>query len=89
VVARARAPRSPAVQDFRTRPVTFLRERQPPALIVWGQNDPAFIAAGATACLRDLPGAELHLLDAGHFAVEEQAVEVARLIVHFMEQLPP
>ncbi|HME89854.1 MAG TPA: alpha/beta fold hydrolase [Myxococcaceae bacterium] len=67
----------------------FLRERQPPTLIVWGQNDPAFIPAGATAYLRDLPRAELHMLDAGHFAVEEQAVAIARFIVPFMEKLPP
>lgn len=67
----------------------FLRERQPPVLIVWGANDPAFIAAGAKAYLRDVPGAELHLLDAGHFAVEEKAVEIAQLIVPFMERLGP
>ncbi|MET0286209.1 MAG: alpha/beta fold hydrolase [Polyangiales bacterium] len=65
----------------------FLRERRPPTLIVWGREDPAFIAAGAQAYLRDVPEAELHLLDAGHFAVEEQAVPVAQRIVMFMEHL--
>ncbi len=40
-------------------------------LIVWGQNDPFFTVAGAKAFQRDLPKAELHLLDAGHFALEE------------------
>jgi pimeloyl-ACP methyl ester carboxylesterase len=65
----------------------FLRARQPPALIVWGEHDPAFIAAGAQAYLRDLPNAELHLLDAGHFAVEEQAVAIAQDIVGFMIRL--
>lgn len=65
----------------------FLREHRPPTLIVWGEHDPAFIAAGARAYLRDLPDAELHLLDAGHFAVEEQAVEIAQHIVRFMERL--
>lgn len=58
-----------------------LREHQPPTLIVWGKNDPAFIAAGAEAYLRDLPNAELHLIDAGHFAVEEKPVEIAKYIV--------
>jgi pimeloyl-ACP methyl ester carboxylesterase len=66
----------------------FLREHQPPTLIVWGKNDPAFIAAGAEAYLRDLPNAELHLIDAGHFAVEEKPVEIAKYIVPFMDKLP-
>jgi pimeloyl-ACP methyl ester carboxylesterase len=67
----------------------FLRERKPPTLIVWGEHDPAFIAAGARAYLRDVPDAELHLLDAGHFAVEEQAVAIAQYIVAFVDRLPP
>ncbi|WP_437688693.1 alpha/beta fold hydrolase [Sorangium sp. So ce176] len=67
----------------------FLRSRQPPTLIVWGRNDADFIRAGATAYLRDVPRAELHLLDAGHFAVEEQAVAIAQHVTRFMERLPP
>lgn len=66
----------------------YLRERQPPTLIVWGKNDPAFIAAGAEAYLQDVPDAELHLLEAGHFAVEEKPVEIAKYIVDFMNRLP-
>jgi pimeloyl-ACP methyl ester carboxylesterase len=66
----------------------YLRMHKPPMLIVWGEHDPAFIAAGARAYLRDVPGAELHLLDAGHFAVEETAVEIAQYIVAFVERLP-
>ncbi|MFO1519052.1 MAG: alpha/beta hydrolase [bacterium] len=66
----------------------FLRKHHPPTLIVWGKNDPAFIAAGAEAYRRDLPKAELHLIDAGHFAVEERPVEIAKYIVDFMERLP-
>jgi pimeloyl-ACP methyl ester carboxylesterase len=65
----------------------FLREQKPPTLITWGKNDPAFIEAGARAYLRDLPDAELHLIDAGHFAVEEKPVEIARHIVIFMSRL--
>lgn len=67
----------------------FLRARKPPTLIVWGRNDADFISAGATAYLRDLPRAELHLLDAGHFALEEQAVTIAQHVTRFMEKLPP
>jgi len=66
---------------------SFLRTRQPPTLIVWGEHDPAFIVPGAEAYLRDLPTAELHLIDAGHFAVEEQPVLVARYIVAFLDRL--
>lgn len=62
----------------------LLRERQYPTLIVWGKNDPAFIAAGAQAYLRDLPRAELHLLNAGHFAVEEMPSVIAGHILDFM-----
>lgn len=64
----------------------FLRERQPPALIVWGKNDAIFPAAGARAYLRDLPRAELHLLDTGHFALEDQGDEIARLMRAFLDR---
>lgn len=66
----------------------FLRKQQPPTLIVWGKNDAAFTPVGAAAYLRDLPNAELHLIDAGHFAVEEQAVLIAKYMVHFLDRLP-
>jgi len=65
----------------------YLRKYQPPTLIVWGKNDPAFIAAGAKAYLKDVPNAELHLLDSGHFSVEEKPVEIAKYIVDFMNKL--
>lgn len=64
-----------------------LRQIRPPTLIVWGKNDPAFIVAGAKAYLQDLPGAELHLIDAGHFAVEEKAVEIAQHMLAFLERV--
>ncbi len=63
----------------------LMREKQFPALIVWGKNDAAFIADGARAYLRDLPNARLHLLDAGHFAVEEKCAEVAKYVLEFMD----
>jgi pimeloyl-ACP methyl ester carboxylesterase len=62
----------------------FFRERQPPTLIVWGRNDVIFPAEGARAYLKDLPRAELHLLDTGHFALEEQGDEIARLMRDFL-----
>jgi len=66
----------------------FLRKQRPPTLIVWGKNDAAFVPAGATAYLRDVPNAELHLIDAGHFAVEEQAVLIAKYMIQFLDALP-
>lgn len=62
----------------------YFRKHQPPMLIVWGKNDKIFPAAGATPYLRDLPKAELHLLDTGHFALEEDGDEIAWLIRDFL-----
>ncbi len=62
----------------------YFRKHQPPMLIVWGKNDKIFPAAGATPYLRDLPKAELHLLDTGHFALEEDGDEIARLMREFL-----
>jgi pimeloyl-ACP methyl ester carboxylesterase len=62
----------------------FFRERQPPTLIVWGKNDVIFPADGARAYLEDLPRAQLHLLDTGHFALEDQGEEIARLMRDFL-----
>jgi len=65
----------------------FLRKNKYPTLIVWGKNDPVFIPQGAKAYLRDVPNAELHLLNAGHFAVEEKPVEIAKYITSFINNL--
>jgi pimeloyl-ACP methyl ester carboxylesterase len=62
----------------------YFRERRPPVLIVWGRNDEIFGPAGAEAFLRDLPDAELHLLDTGHFALEEELDRIADLIRDFL-----
>lgn len=67
----------------------YFRKHQPPALIVWGKNDVIFPAAGARAYLRDLPRAELHLLDAGHFALEDNGDEIARLMLDFFDRKLP
>lgn len=62
----------------------FFRDRRPPTLIVWGRRDPFFTVDGARAYLRDLPDAELHLLDAGHFALETHGDEIAALMRDFL-----
>lgn len=67
----------------------YFRKHQPPTLIVWGQNDVIFPADGARAYLQDLPCAELHLLDTGHFALEEKGDEIARLMLEFLDTKPP
>jgi pimeloyl-ACP methyl ester carboxylesterase len=61
-----------------------LRELRPPTLVVWGRNDPSFIASGAKAFKGDLPDSEVHLLDAGHFALDEKNDEIASLILAFL-----
>lgn len=62
----------------------YLRDSQPPLLAVWGRHDPAFLRAGALAYKRDLPDAEVHLLDTGHFALETHHGEIAALVRDFM-----
>ncbi|MGL4909488.1 MAG: alpha/beta fold hydrolase [Bacteroidales bacterium] len=64
----------------------ILRQHQPKTLIVWGAKDIKFNADGAKAYLKDLPNAELHLLDAGHFAAEEKTRDIALLILKFMKK---
>lgn len=61
----------------------FFRSRQPKTLIVWGKNDPFFTVEGAQAYLRDIPEAELHLIDTGHFALEDSCEFIAEKINSF------
>jgi len=61
----------------------FLRDRQPKALIFWGQNDIFFTREGGEAYLKDLPNAEMHRLDSGHFAVEDCLYEIPTGMVRF------
>jgi pimeloyl-ACP methyl ester carboxylesterase len=65
----------------------YFRKHQPPMLIAWGQNDVIFPATGARAYLKDLPRAKLHLLDTGHFALEDKAEEIAKLILDMQDSL--
>ncbi|WP_433474548.1 alpha/beta fold hydrolase [Spirillospora sp. CA-142024] len=64
----------------------WLREHTPPTLIVWGAGDPFFPEPGARAYSRDVPDAELHLFDTGHFALETHLPEIAPLIATFMDR---
>lgn len=65
----------------------YFRESQPPTLIVWGQGDEIFPESGAHPYLRDLPNAELHILeDAGHFALESHGPEIIAYIRGFIER---
>jgi pimeloyl-ACP methyl ester carboxylesterase len=61
----------------------YFRKFQPPALIVWGRNDFVFLPAGAEAYGRDLKHVELHMFDAGHFALETHVAEIADRILGF------
>lgn len=67
----------------------YFAEHQPPALVVWGRNDGFFPEAGAHAYLRDLPEAELHVLDSGHFALADKLPEIAGLVADFLDRLKP
>lgn len=63
----------------------YFRSHQPPFLAVWGRHDPAFVPAGAQAYKRDLPNAEVYLLDTGHFALETHHQEIAKYIRDFLQ----
>lgn len=64
----------------------FLRERQPKTLIFWGQSDIFFTPEGGEAFLKDLPDAQMHRLEAGHFAVEDHLDYIAVHIVKFYKE---
>ena len=64
----------------------YFREFQPPALIVWGKNDYIFPAEGAEPYKRDLKNIEFHLLDTGHFALEEDGDIIAGFIRDFLKR---
>ena len=80
--------------DYRTNVASYsewqawLRKHQPPTLVVWGEHDPSFLPAGAKAFQQDLPNAHIHLLDAGHFALDEQTDAIAQLILQFLSKHP-
>jgi pimeloyl-ACP methyl ester carboxylesterase len=65
---------------------SYLRTNRPPVLAVWGKNDVFFVPPGAEAYRRDVPDAEIHFLDAGHFALETHHREVANFIRDFLDR---
>ena len=62
----------------------YFRVKHPRMLIVWGINDPFFTVEGAKAYQRDIPDAELHLIDTGHFALEDSSDFIAERMKHFL-----
>ena len=62
----------------------YFRERRPPLLAIWGENDPFFLPPGAEAYRRDVPDALVRFLDTGHFALETHAGEIAQEIRRFL-----
>jgi pimeloyl-ACP methyl ester carboxylesterase len=64
----------------------YFRRTQVPLLAVWGANDQIFGPAGAEAFAQDLPGARIHLLDAGHFALESEIDNITELVAEFLER---
>jgi pimeloyl-ACP methyl ester carboxylesterase len=80
--------------DYRTNVASYpawgqwLRQHHPKTLVVWGKYDPSFQVDEVAAIKRDVPDAETHILDAGHFALYERPDEIARLMGDFLQQLP-
>jgi len=78
--------------DYRTNQAAFpawqawLKQHQPPTLVLWGRYDPSFTVAGALTYADALPDAEVHLLDAGHFALDEATPEIAQLTRAFLDR---
>ncbi len=64
----------------------YFRKYQPPTLVVWGKNDPIFPEAGAHPYKRDLEDLEFHILDTGHFALEEDGFVIAELMRSFLDR---
>lgn len=63
----------------------YFRQSKPPLLAIWGKNDPFFVPPGAEAFRKDLPTAQVRLLDTGHFAIETHVEEIAAAIRAFLE----
>ena len=76
--------------DYRTNVNSYpkwqawMRDKQPRLLVVWGKHDPSFDISEPEAYLRDVPTAEVHVLDAGHFALDTAADEIAGLVQAFV-----
>ncbi len=64
----------------------YFRRYQPPTLIAWGKNDYIFPGEGAEPYKRDLQNVDFHLLDTGHFALEEDGEVIANLMRDFLDR---
>jgi len=79
--------------DYRTNVAAYpawqayLHEHRPPTLVVWGKHDAVFTIDGARAFGRDVPDAEIHQLEAGHFALDEELDTVAALVRDFLARV--
>ena len=62
----------------------YFRTHRPPLLATWGKNDPFFLPPGAEAYKRDIPNAEIHFYDTGHFALETHHQEIGNAILDFL-----
>lgn len=78
--------------DYRTNVASYpawqawLRSRQPRLLVIWGKYDPSFQVSEAAAYKRDVKGAQVVVLEAGHFALDTDADEIAARIENFLGQ---
>ena len=76
--------------DYKSNPPSYpqwqeyFRKYQPPTLVVWGRNDFIFTKEGAIPYQRDLKNVQIHLLNTGHFALEEEGELIAELILRFL-----
>lgn len=62
----------------------YFRTYRPPMLVLWGKYDPSFALPEAEAYKREIPGAEVHVLEAGHFAMDEAVHQIAALMRPFL-----
>lgn len=65
----------------------YFRTSQPPLLAIWGEHDPFFLPAGAKGFQRDIPGATIRFLDAGHFALETNVEEISAAMRTFLDRV--
>jgi len=65
----------------------YLRKSQVPLLAVWGEHDIIFVPPGAESFKKDLPNAEVHLINAGHFALESNLEEISNLMLRFLKRV--
>lgn len=65
----------------------WLKKHQPKMLVIWGKYDPSFTVSGAWKYRDDVPEAEVHIVDGGHFALDEAEPEILRLIQQFLKRV--